>query len=68
MFARLIEVGALGVAQDVTKAQAGERAAARSLHNQHTLDRYIVPDSSHAALPSRAPAGALTLTGALWIT
>ena len=41
-------------AQDVTKAQAKERAAARNLHNQHTLDRYIAPESPPMSNSSRS--------------
>jgi len=44
-------------AQDVTKAQAKERANARSLHNQHTLDRYIVPGSPPTKSSSQSAAG-----------
>ena len=45
--------------QDVTKLQAAERAAARHLQNQHTLDRYIVCSSPRGAAPSRASTGKL---------
>ena len=44
-------------AQDVTKAQAKERANARNLHNQHTLDRYIVPGSPPTKSLSQSAAG-----------
>ncbi len=43
--------------QDVTKAQAKERANARTLHNQHTLDRYIGPESPDAAFSHQPIAG-----------
>ena len=39
--------------------QAAERAAARHLQNQHTLDRYIVASSPRGAASSRATAGKL---------
>ena len=46
--------------QDVTKVQAAQqRAAARHLQNQHTLDRYIVASSPRGAASSRATAGKL---------
>ena len=44
-------------AQDVTKAQAKERANARNLHNQHTLDRYIGPESPPIGSSCRLTAG-----------
>ena len=46
-------------AQDVTKAQAKERANAQSLHNQHTLDRYIAPGSPQAASSKQFALGKL---------
>ena len=39
--------------------QAAERAAARHLQNQHTLDRYIVASSPRGAASIRATAGKL---------
>ena len=45
--------------QDVTKVQAAERAAARHLQNQDTLDRYIVASSPRGATSSKATAGKL---------
>ena len=45
--------------QEVTKVQAAERAAARHLQNQHTLDRYIVASSPRGAASSRSTAGKL---------